>query len=130
MKALTTSLLMILIVFTACKDAKEPNEIVPEPKMKSAEEILSNPDYLAISYGGYRAKTRDEQPTVNQLKEDMKILSAMGIKILRTYNVQLPQASNIAKAIQELKKEDPEFEMYMMLGAWIDCKNAWTRARS
>ena len=126
MKALTTSLLMILIVFTACKDAKEPNEIVPEPKMKSAEEILSNPDYLAISYGGYRAKTRDEQPTVNQLKEDMKILSAMGIKILRTYNVQLPQASNIAKAIQELKKEDPEFEMYMMLGAWIDCKNAWT----
>ena len=20
----------------------------------------------------------------------------------------------------------PDFEMYVMLGAWIDCKNAWT----
>jgi len=27
-----------------------------------------------------------------------------------------------------LKKEDPGFEMYVMLGAWIDCKNAWTDA--
>jgi exo-beta-1,3-glucanase (GH17 family) len=25
-----------------------------------------------------------------------------------------------------LKKEDSNFEMYVMLGAWIDCKNAWT----
>ena len=25
-----------------------------------------------------------------------------------------------------LKSEDPSFEMYVMLGAWIDCKNAWT----
>ncbi len=56
----------------------------------------------------------------------MKILSAMGIKILRTYNVQLPHASNILKAISALKKEDPNFEMYVMLGAWIDCHNAWT----
>lgn len=93
---------------------------------KSASEILGNPDYLAISYGGYREKTRDIQPTIPQLKEDLKILSAMGIKILRTYNVQLPQASNLLKAIDELKKENPSFEMYVMLGAWIDCKNAWT----
>ena len=95
-------------------------------KEKSASEILGNPNYLAISYGGYREKSRDIQPTITQLKEDMKILSAMGIKILRTYNVQLPEASNILKAIAELKKDDPSFEMYVMLGAWIDCKNAWT----
>ena len=50
----------------------------------------------------------------------------MGIKILRTYNVQLQHAPNLLKAISELKKEDPNFEMYVMLGAWIDCKNAWT----
>ena len=52
----------------------------------------------------------------------------MGIRILRTYNVQtdLPHASNILKAISQLKKEDPSFEMYVMLGAWIDCLNAWT----
>ena len=30
------------------------------------------------------------------------------------------------KAISELKKEDASFEMYVMLGAWIDCENAWT----
>ena len=30
------------------------------------------------------------------------------------------------EAITQLKKEDGNFEMYVMLGAWIDCKNAWT----
>ncbi|TBN04029.1 glycosyl hydrolase family 17 [Hyunsoonleella flava] len=95
-------------------------------KQLTAADILGNPDYLAISYGGYRHKTRDIQPTVSELKDDMKLLSAMGIKILRTYNVQLQQASNLLKAISELKQEDSSFEMYVMLGAWIDCKNAWT----
>jgi exo-beta-1,3-glucanase (GH17 family) len=95
-------------------------------KPNTAANILGNPDYLAISYGGYRQKSRDIQPTINQLKEDMKILAAMGIKILRTYNVQLQQAPNLLKAITELKEKDPSFEMYVMLGAWIDCKNAWT----
>jgi exo-beta-1,3-glucanase (GH17 family) len=99
---------------------------VNKVKHITAAEILGNPDYLAISYGGYREKTRDVQPTIPQLKEDMKILAAMGVKILRTYNVQLQQAPNLLKAIRELKKEDPSFEMYVMLGAWIDCHNAWT----
>ena len=92
----------------------------------SASEILGNPEYLAISYGGYREKSRDNQPTIAQLKEDVRILHAMGIRIMRTYNVQLPHAPNVLKAIAELKEEDPSFEMYVMLGAWIDCKNAWT----
>ncbi len=92
----------------------------------SASEILGNPEYLAISYGGYREKSRDIQPTIAQLKEDVRILHAMGIRIMRTYNVQLPHAPNVLKAIAELKEEDPSFEMYVMLGAWIDCKNAWT----
>lgn len=93
----------------------------------TAKDILGNPDYLAISYGGYRQKTRDTQPTIAELKDDMKILSAMGVKILRTYNVQLQQAPNILKAISELKAEDSSFEMYVMLGIWIDCHNAWTQ---
>ena len=38
----------------------------------------------------------------------------------------MQQAPNILKAIAELKQEDENFEMYVMLGAWIDCKNAWT----
>jgi exo-beta-1,3-glucanase (GH17 family) len=94
----------------------------------TAKDILGNPDYQAISYGGYREKSREIQPTIPQLKEDLKILFAMGIRVIRTYNVQpkLPHAANILKAIRELKKEDSNFEMYVMLGAWIDCLNAWT----
>lgn len=97
-----------------------------KPVEKTAAEILGNPNYRAISYGGYRENTRDIQPTVAQLKEDMRILSAMGIRLIRTYNVHLDHASNVLKAIRELKNEDPSFEMYVMLGAWIDAKNAWT----
>ena len=92
----------------------------------TAAELLGNPAYPAISYGGYRQKSRDIQPTINELKNDMKILAAMGIKLIRTYNLQLEQAPNILKAIDELQQENTSFEMYVMLGAWIDCANAWT----
>ncbi|MEO1655268.1 MAG: glycosyl hydrolase family 17 protein, partial [Bacteroidota bacterium] len=95
-------------------------------KTLTAKDILGNPDYQAISFGAYRTSSRDDQPTLTQLKEDLKILYAMGIRIVRTYNVQLAQASNLLKAIREIKKENSAFEMYVMLGAWIDCKNAWT----
>ncbi|NQZ78299.1 MAG: glycosyl hydrolase family 17, partial [Ekhidna sp.] len=97
-----------------------------QSKKITAKDILGNPEYRAISYGGYRDTTRNIQPSITDLKEDMRILSAMGIKVLRTYNVQLAHASNVLKAIDELQKEDPSFEMYVMLGAWIDCLNAWT----
>ncbi|MEO0731438.1 MAG: glycosyl hydrolase family 17 protein [Bacteroidota bacterium] len=92
----------------------------------TAADLLGNPKYPAISYGGYRQNSRDVQPTVAELKEDMRLLAALGIKIIRTYNVQLPQAGNVLKAIRELQVEEPGFEMYVMLGAWMDCKNAWT----
>ncbi|WP_142784516.1 glycosyl hydrolase family 17 protein [Changchengzhania lutea] len=120
-------ILPILIFMIGCqnKPKKEEKHVIKEKHITAAE-ILGNPDYLAISYGGYRQISRDSQPTIPQLKEDMKILSAMGIKILRTYNVQLQHAPNLLKAISALKKEDPSFEMYVMLGAWIDCQNAWT----
>ena len=91
-----------------------------------AKDLLGNSNYPAISYGGYRSNTREIQPTVEQIKEDMKILYAMGIRFIRTYNVQLPHALNTLRAIRELKHEQSVFEMYVMLGAWIDCKNAWT----
>ena len=113
-------IILILIVMLGCNDKSKVKMNI------TAADILGNPEYLAISYGGYRQKSRDIQPTISELKEDMKILSAMGIKILRTYNVQLQEAPNLLKAISELKKEDANFEMYVMLGAWIDCKNAWT----
>lgn len=112
-------LVTILMMMISCSEKQE------EPAL-TAKDIFGNPEYLAISYGGYREITRDVQPTIEQLKEDMKILSAMGVKILRTYNVHLDQASNLLKAISELEQEDETFEMYVMLGAWIDCKNAFT----
>jgi exo-beta-1,3-glucanase (GH17 family) len=92
----------------------------------TAATILGNPDYQAICYGGYRTPTRDVEPSVAEIKEDMQILAAMKIKVIRTYNVHHKEISNLLTAISELKKEQKGFEMYVMLGAWIDCKNAWT----
>lgn len=97
-----------------------------KPKEVTAADILGDPEYRAISYGGYRTNSRDVQPTVAELKEDMRLLEALGVKVLRTYNVHLDHASNVLAAIRELKTGDPDFEMYVMLGAWIDCKGAFT----
>lgn len=117
---------IIFMFALSCNQTNKQQESMNEQNELTAKEILGNPDYLAISYGGYRDTTRQIQPTITNLKEDMKILHAMGIRILRTYNVQLAHAPNVLKAIRELKQEDSSFEMYVMLGAWIDCKNAWT----
>lgn len=103
-----------------------PHHRAPNNKAVTAKDILGNPRYLAISYGGYRGNSREQQPTLAQLKEDMKLLAAMNIRVLRTYNTKLAEAANLLQAIRELKQEDPRFEMYVMLGAWIDCRNAWT----
>ncbi|MFK7969683.1 MAG: glycosyl hydrolase family 17 protein [Bacteroidia bacterium] len=113
-------------------NAEEPKTKAepPQPKKSmTAKDILGNPAYPAISFGGYRTDTRDNQPTVGELIEDMKILAAMNIKVLRTYHTKMPHATNVVKAIHEIKKGDPDFEMYVMVGAWIDCKGAWTDTR-
>lgn len=114
-----TFLGLLLIMMISCSKQSEK-------KALNAADILGNPEYLAISYGGYRTNSRDVQPTIVELKEDMKILAAMNVRLLRTYNVHLTQASNLLKAISELKQEDSNFEMYVMLGAWIDCENAFS----
>jgi exo-beta-1,3-glucanase (GH17 family) len=130
MRTLVKAMFVVLaaLLIHSCKDDKNDQDQSQIKKEVTAKDILGNPDYLAISYGGYREKTRDltVQPTLSEIKEDMLILSAMGIRVVRTYNVHLPQAFNILVAIRQLKKADPDFEMYVMLGAWIDCKNAWT----
>ncbi|RMG75958.1 MAG: glycosyl hydrolase family 17 [Bacteroidetes bacterium] len=124
-------LLPFLLFASACGPGQQAGQSDDEQNrmnvpMRTAADILGNPDFQAISYGGYREADHDIEPTVDQLKEDMKILHAMGIRVLRTYKLHLPHASNVVKAISELKAEDPQFEMYMMLGIWIDCLNAWT----
>ncbi|MGM0458051.1 MAG: glycosyl hydrolase family 17 protein [Bacteroidota bacterium] len=114
---------MASVLLMACnQQSNEPMDTTSP----TAEEILGSPDYQAISYSGYREITRDIQPTIPELKEDMKILAAMGIKIVRTYNLYLDAVPNLLRAISEMKEEDPDFEMYVMMGAWIDAKHAWT----
>ena len=109
--------------FFACDEPKKEKE---KKKEVTAAVILGNPDYPAISYGGYRDTTREIQPTLAQLKNDVRILHALGYRLLRTYNLQFEHTPNLIRAIAEIKAEDPTFEMYLMLGTWIDCKDAWT----
>jgi exo-beta-1,3-glucanase (GH17 family) len=114
---------IIFLLFIACNQKDTSNLVSKE---MTAEKILGNVDCQAICYGGYRTQTREKQPTIAEIKEDLKLLAALNIKIIRTYNVHFEEVSNVLKAIKELKKETESFEMYVMLGAWIDCKNAWT----
>ncbi|WP_234496471.1 hypothetical protein [Vibrio maritimus] len=110
------------------------------PVSDSGQPLLGNPQYQAISYGAWRSDTResgDLVPTVQEHVEDMKILNAMGIKVIRTYNTQgfigtdgYSNTENLLAAIRQLKDEAAAdgntFEMYVMLGVWIDANNAWT----
>ena len=97
--------------------------------------LLGNQAYQAISFSGYRLPTRGEDlpnkndycPSIDELKEDMKIMSAMGIKLLRTYDTQFfDHATRLLEAISQLKQANLDFEMYVMLGAWIQCEGAYT----
>ena len=103
-KVLCLSVLMVSIGCTD-KSTKESKTVIEE-KGKTAKEILGNPDYLAMSFGGYRDVDHSVEPAIDELKEDLRILAAMDIKVLRTYKVHLPQATNLLQAIHELKQED------------------------
>ena len=117
---------LLTCAFLSCgREQKQPQK---ETTITAAE-ILGNPAYPAISYGGYRTNSREDQPTLAQIKADLRILHAMGIKLVRTYNLQFEHSPNVLKAIAALKKEEINFEMYVMLGTWIDCKGAWTEVR-
>lgn len=123
-RILVVSLITCYIMLSSCGTPNLKSNKVDYSK--SAAELLGDSNYQAICYGAYRSNTRELQPTINQIKEDLKILRAMNIKILRTYNTKLDEIRNLLKAITELQKEDSTFEMYVMLGVWIDCENAWT----
>ena len=86
-------LMMVTAFIVSCKKSQHkksiPKQLIQEEV--TAKDILGSPDYLAISYGGYRHVDHDIEPTVEEIKEDMMLLSAMGIRILRTYKVHKPQ---------------------------------------
>lgn len=115
----TAAIILLPLILAACSR--------PGIDPMSAEDLLGNPAYPAMSYGGYRENTRDSIPSVEEIKEDLRILEAMGVRILRTYNTQqYAHTERLLKAIRETRETNPMFEMYVMLGAWIDCKDAWT----
>jgi exo-beta-1,3-glucanase (GH17 family) len=121
-------LLLLTVIIVSCSAPTSKNKNQKNLKLtKTAAQILGDSNYLAICYGGYRNDTRDSQPSLAQIKEDMKLLNAIGIKVLRTYNTKLKEIENILESITELQKEDSNFEMFVMLGTWIDCENAWTK---
>lgn len=93
---------------------------------KNAKDIIGNNNYPAISYGGYRGKSREVQPSIEDIKEDLQIMFAQGFRVIRTYDLHHPFAENTLIAISELKNSDSDFEMYVMLGAWVQCKDAFT----
>jgi exo-beta-1,3-glucanase (GH17 family) len=119
------ALSILLFGLVSCDKTTQPLKS-KSSKSPTASEILGNPNYPAFSYGGYRGKSRDITPTQEEITEDLKILAAMGVKVLRTYNTsQFPQAADLLAAIRALKSIDPNFEMYVMLGAWIEAHNSW-----
>jgi len=121
------SLSFIVLAVLSCST---PADKTTTKDIMTAEDILGNPNFQAISFGGYREQTRKLCPSIEELKEDMKVLSAIDIKIIRTYYTQqFPHAERVLQAIRELKQENPSFEMYVMLGAWIECDQAFTPFR-
>ncbi|MFZ4633492.1 MAG: glycosyl hydrolase family 17, partial [Saprospiraceae bacterium] len=111
-----TAGILLALAFSFSSHTKQLTTTYQQAKKGvTAKDILGNPQYLAISYGGYRLHSRELQPTVAQLKADMKILAAMQVRVLRTYNTRYAEAANLLTAIRALKQEDPDFEMYAML---------------
>ena len=114
---------LFLISFFLIASCSKSGDLVMS---KNAKDIIGNNNYPAISYGGYRGKSREVQPSIEDIKEDLKIMFAQGFRVIRTYDLHHPFAENTLKAISELKNSDSDFEMYVMLGAWIQCKDAFT----
>lgn len=112
-------LLLAFLSFLSCSSELE--------KTITADDILGNPQYPAIAYGGYRNVDRSQAPSVDDIREDLKILHAAGFRVLRTYHARLYEHTpRLLEAIRSLKAERPDFEMYIMLGAWMQCENAFS----
>jgi len=114
---------LFLISFFLIASCSKSGDLVMS---KNAKDIIGNNNYPAISYGGYRGKSREVQPSIEDIKEDLQIMFAQGFRVIRTYDLHHPFAENTLKAISELKNSNSDFEMYVMLGAWIQCKDAFT----
>mgnify|MGYP001159322406 FL=1 len=72
----------------------------------SAEEIINQFGSNAFCYGGYRHNTRDSIPSITELKEDLKVLNALGCHLIRTYQTQqFGQEKRLLEAIREFRRD-------------------------
>lgn len=133
--ALLTVLLIALLIalvtaLAGCNSDSRTTRDADAFVLDDGRRLLGNPELQAISYSGHRLVPRsvENTPGVEQTKEDLRIMAAMGISLLRTYNTTIfPHSERILQAIRELKQEDPGFEMFVMLGAWIQCVNPFSQ---
>ncbi|KXF82813.1 glycoside hydrolase family 17 protein, partial [Enterovibrio coralii] len=91
--------------------------------------VLGTAELPAISYGAFRTNVRSNEnaPSIAEVKEDLKIMHAAGVRMLRTYNTQdFVDTERLLQAISELQQEDSSFEMNVMLGVWISALNAFS----
>lgn len=122
-------LLAVVALLGGCASDPRPTADDNPFLLSEGRSLLGNDEILAISYSGHRKVPRsvENTPSLEETKEDLRILAAMGIKLLRTYNTTIyPHSERVLQAIRELKQEDTGFEMYVMLGAWIQCVGAFT----
>jgi exo-beta-1,3-glucanase (GH17 family) len=121
-------LLALLALAGGCSSNPRPAGHKNDFLLGKGRRLLGNNDIQAIAYSGHRKVPRsvENTPGVEETMEDLRILAATGIKLLRTYDTTVfPHSERILQAITQLKQEDPNFEMYVMLGAWIQCRNAY-----
>jgi exo-beta-1,3-glucanase (GH17 family) len=128
---LNRSILMIVLLtlLPGCSSDPQNSGDLDPFRLSDGRSLLGNDDIRGIAYSGHRKVPRsvENTPTLAETKDDLRILAAMGIKFLRTYNTTIfPHSERTLQAIRELKQEDPEFEMFVMLGAWIQCVGAYT----
>ena len=128
--ALLLALLLALsTALTGCGSDTPADRDAGAFHLDDGRRLLGNPDVQAISYSGHRLVPRsvENTPSVEETREDLRIMAAMDIRLLRTYNTTIfPHSERILQAIRELKQEDPDFEMFVMLGAWIQCVNPFS----
>ena len=109
-------LLALILLVAGCEQSTSVETKGEKSQTPSAAELFDRGTLRAIAYGGYRSATRALVPSVNEIKEDLKILSGLGFTMIRTYNTQqFDETRRIFLAIEALQAEDPSFEMYVML---------------
>ena len=52
----------------------------------TAVDMIGNPQFKAMSYGGYRSTSRTNGPSISEIKEDLSLLFQTGVRLIRTYN--------------------------------------------